>query len=436
MSSDTAEVDSLDLAQGVALSRLADGAMLAGHVGDEQVMLARRGDEIFAVGAVCTHYGAPLADGLVVGDTVRCPWHHACFSLRTGEALRAPALTPIPCFDVEQADGVVRVRARRAPAPGRTLPSRAGLPDSIVIVGGGAAGQAAAETLRREGYAGRLTMLSADAAPPYDRPNLSKGFLAGTSPDSANPLRTAEFYGAENIELKLDAQVGAIDTSRRHVELTDGTRYSYDALLLATGAAPVRLGAGDDLPHVHYLRTLADSHALTAEAVAGRRAVVIGASFIGLEVAASLRARGVEVHVVAPETIPMRRILGEALGEHIRRLHERHGVTQVERDGASGRAFQQGERVGERDRRARFERADVDGRRRVGVRSVERARHTALIGRDAGGRRQCIVAGVERRAVGEQRMRGCRSAVVLQRADLRVACEQVVTEVVQRAGRR
>jgi len=327
MSSDTAEVDSLDLAQGVALSRLADGAMLAGHVGDEQVMLARRGDEIFAVGAVCTHYGAPLADGLVVGDTVRCPWHHACFSLRTGEALRAPALTPIPCFDVEQADGVVRVRARRAPAPGRTLPSRAGLPDSIVIVGGGAAGQAAAETLRREGYAGRLTMLSADAAPPYDRPNLSKGFLAGTSPDSANPLRTAEFYGAENIELKLDAQVGAIDTSRRHVELTDGTRYSYDALLLATGAAPVRLGAGDDLPHVHYLRTLADSHALTAEAVAGRRAVVIGASFIGLEVAASLRARGVEVHVVAPETIPMRRILGEALGEHIRRLHEHHGVT-------------------------------------------------------------------------------------------------------------
>jgi NADPH-dependent 2,4-dienoyl-CoA reductase/sulfur reductase-like enzyme/nitrite reductase/ring-hydroxylating ferredoxin subunit len=327
MSSDTAEVDSLDLGQGVSLSRLADGAMLAGHVGDEQVVLVRRGDEIFAVGAVCTHYGAPLADGLIVGDTVRCPWHHACFSLRTGEALRAPALTPIPCFDVEQVDGVVRVRARRAPAPRRTLPSAACVPDSIVIVGGGAAGQAAAETLRREGYAGRLTMLSADAAPPYDRPNLSKGFLAGTSPDSANPLRTAEFYRAENIELKIDAQVGAIDTARRHVELTDGTRYSYDALLLATGAAPVRLGAGDDLPHVHYLRTLADSHALAAEAVAGRRAVVIGASFIGLEVAASLRARGVEVHVVAPETIPMRRILGEALGEHIRRLHEHHGVT-------------------------------------------------------------------------------------------------------------
>jgi NADPH-dependent 2,4-dienoyl-CoA reductase/sulfur reductase-like enzyme/nitrite reductase/ring-hydroxylating ferredoxin subunit len=326
MSSDTAESDSLDFAQGVPLSRLADGAMLAGHVGDEPVLLARRGEEIFAVGAVCTHYGAPLADGLMVGDSVRCPWHHACFSLRTGEALRAPALTSLPCFDVEQADGVVRVRGRRAPAPRRTLPSRAGVPDAIVIVGGGAAGQAAAETLRREGYAGRLTMLSADAAPPYDRPNLSKGFLAGSSPDSANPLRPAEFYRAEDIALKLNAHVGAIDTSRRHVELTDGTRYSYDTLLLATGAAPVRLGAGDDLPHVHYLRSLADSHALSAEAVAGRRAVVIGASFIGLEVAASLRARRVEVDVVAPETIPMRRILGDELGERIRKLHEQHGV--------------------------------------------------------------------------------------------------------------
>jgi len=327
MSSDTTDLEGLDFDRGVPLSSLADGAMLAGHVGDQPVLLARRGEEIFAVGAVCTHYGAPLADGLLVGDTVRCPWHHACFSLRTGEAVRAPALRPIPCFDVELTDSNVRVRSRRAPSPRRTLPARPGLPDSIVIVGGGAAGQAAAETLRREGYAGRLTMLSADASAPYDRPNLSKGFLAGTSPDSANPLRPAEFYDTENIELKLNAHVGAIDTAGHYVELTDGTRYGYDALLLATGAAPVRLGAGDDMPHLHYLRTLADSHALAAEALPSKRAVVIGASFIGLEVAASLRTRGVEVDVVAPEMIPMQRILGKELGEHIRNLHEDHGVT-------------------------------------------------------------------------------------------------------------
>jgi len=349
MSSEIAEHDSLDLALGVPLSRLADGDMLAGHVDGEAVLLARRGEEVFAVGAVCTHYGAPLADGLLVGDTVRCPWHHACFSLRTGEVLRAPALAPIPCFDVDQADGVVRVRARRAPAPRPVLAARPDLPQSIVIVGGGAAGEAAAETLRREGYGGQLTVLSADASPPCDRPNLSKGFLAGASPDSANPLRSAEFYRAENIDLKVGVRVAAIDPERRHVELTDGARYGYDALLLATGAEPVRLGAAD-LPHVHYLRTLADSHALVAEAAPGRRAVVIGASFIGLEVTASLRARGVEVHVVAPQSIPMQRILGPQLGEHIRKLHQRHGVvfhlgTTAASIDATGVTLKTGERL-------------------------------------------------------------------------------------------
>jgi len=327
VSSDIAEPEVPDLTRGVSLSRLADGAMLAGRVGDEPVLLARRGEEIFAVGATCTHYGAPLADGLLVGDTVRCPWHHACFSLRTGQALRAPALTPIPCFEVEQADGLVRVRARREPAPKPPSPARTGLPQSIVIVGGGAAGHAAATTLRAEGYAGRLIMLSADASAPYDRPNLSKGYLAGAAPDSSNPLRSPEFYRVENIELKLAAQVGSIDIAGRQVELTDGTRYGYDALLLATGAEPVRLGAAEDPPHVHYLRTLADGHALAEAAVASRRAVVIGASFIGLEVAASLRARGVEVDVIAPQRVPMERILGRELGERIRALHERHGVT-------------------------------------------------------------------------------------------------------------
>lgn len=136
---------------------------------------------------------------------------------------------------------MVRVRARRAPAQKQVLPARIGMPESIVIVGGGAAGQAAASTLRREGYVGRLTILSADASPPYDRPNLSKGFLAGTSPDTSNPLRSLEYYRAENIELRLAVQVGSINTAGRQVELTDGTHYPYDALLLATGAQPVRL---------------------------------------------------------------------------------------------------------------------------------------------------------------------------------------------------
>ena len=327
MSDQETNPDGPDLAKGVALSTVADGSMLLGHANGEQVLLARRGDELFAIGSVCTHYGAPLADGLLVGDTVRCPWHHACFSLRTGEALRPPALNVVPCWRVEQRDATVYVREKlKGPTPQRA-PAAAGIPGSIVILGGGAAGNAAAETLRREGYAGSIVMLSADASVPYDRPNLSKGYLAGTAPAEWIPLRSSEFYEEQDVSLKLGARVASIDTVSRHVQLTDGSRYTYDALLLATGAEPVRIEVpGGDLPHVHYLRTLADSRALVAKALTSRRAAVIGASFIGLEVAASLRARNIEVHVVAPETCPMERILGTEVGNFIRRLHEEHGV--------------------------------------------------------------------------------------------------------------
>jgi len=292
------------------------------------VVLARRGHEVFAFDAYCTHYGAPLADGLLVDDTVRCPWHHACFSLRTGEAVRAPALDGISCWRVEQRDGMAYVGeklARPAAQPSLTV---ATMPQSVVIVGGGAAGNAAAEMLRREGYSGGITMLSADQSVPCDRPNLSKGYLAGMAPAESNPLRSSEFYTEHGIELKLNARITAIDTANRRVLVVDGASHAYDALLLATGAEPVRLDVpGSYLPHVHYLRTLADGDALVAKALTSQRAVVIGASFIGLEVTASLRARNIAVHVVAPDAIPMERILGREVGTFVRKLHERHGVT-------------------------------------------------------------------------------------------------------------
>jgi apoptosis-inducing factor 3 len=316
-----------DLAKGVALSTVADGAMLLGHAHGEPVLLARRGNEVFAIGAICTHYGAPLADGLLVGDTVRCPWHHACFSLRTGAALRAPALDPVPRWRVEQRDGSVYVREQLARPKQQRSPVAAGAPKTVLILGGGAAGNAAAETLRREGYSGRITLLSADASGPYDRPNLSKGFLAGTASAESNPLRPPAFHLEHGIDLKLDARAATLDTKSREVQLVDGSRHAYDALLLATGAEPVRLDIpGATLRHVHYLRTLADSRALVAKALTAQRAVVIGASFIGLEVAASLRARNIEVQVVAPDNVPMAKILGEDVGKFIRALHERHGV--------------------------------------------------------------------------------------------------------------
>jgi len=319
-----------DLRRGIRESDLADGAMLVGHVDEDAVLLARRGGEVFAIGATCTHYGGPLGQGLMVGDTVRCPWHHACFSLRTGEALAAPALAATSCWRVVRGDGRIFVREKMAALP-RAMPpkpqSTAGARERMVIIGGGAAGYAAADMLRREGYGGGVTIISADNAPPYDRPNLSKDYLAGTAPEEWIPLRPNEFYVENDIELRLDTTVIAIDPAGHRVVLGNGNAITFTKLLIATGAEPIRLQVpGADLPHVRTLRSLADSREIIARATRGRRAVIVGASFIGLEAAAALRHRNVEVHVVAPEARPMERVLGPALGDVVRALHETHGV--------------------------------------------------------------------------------------------------------------
>jgi len=327
--SEDAKPSGPDLAAGIPFADLADGAMLQGHAGGDAVLLARRGGEIFAVGALCTHYHAPLADGLMVGDTVRCPWHHACFSLRTGAAVRAPAFDPLPRWRIQREGDRVFVREKLAPTskPPAADSEKRAWPESVVIVGGGAAGFAAAEMLRRQGYDRPVALLSADADPPCDRPNLSKDYLAGTAKESWIPLKSAKFYANRQIDLRLGARVQAIDPRDRRVTLADGTQLGYGALLLATGADPVRLDlpGGAAMP-LHYLRTLADSRAIIAAAADAKRALVIGGSFIGLEVAASLRARKLEVHVVAPDARPLERVMGPEIGDAIRRLHEKHGV--------------------------------------------------------------------------------------------------------------
>ncbi len=328
-----------DLTLGIPLSELPDGGKLLGRVGEDQVLLARSGPDIFAVAAHCTHYHGPLVDGLVVDETIRCPWHHACFDLRTGEAIRAPAFSPLPCWSTEQRDGKAFVREKRAERRPHAH-ARSADPRRIVIVGGGAAGFAAADQLRRQDYQGEIVMLSDDAAPPVDRPNLSKDTLAGSAPAEWVPLQPESFYADNRIELRLNARATGIDPGAWEVLLAAGDRIPFDRLLLATGAEPVRpLLPGAEPSDVLTLRTLADCEAIIQRAKTARRAVVLGASFIGLEVAASLRARQIEVDVVAPEHIPMERVLGPAMGAFVRRLHEDHGVvfhlgnTAVARDG-------------------------------------------------------------------------------------------------------
>jgi len=317
-----------DLSNGVSIRDLQDGGTLLGRVGDDEVVLVRSGEEVFAIGAHCTHYHGPLAEGLIVGDTVRCPWHHACFSLRTGEPVRAPALDFIACWRVERQGDRVFVREKLPTATTATPTAvRGQAPESVVIIGGGAAGNAAAEMLRRHEYDGAITMISADSAGPVDRPNLSKDYLAGTAQEDWIPLRGPEFYAEQRIELLLNTRVTAIDLHARQVRLDRGEPRRYGALLIATGAEPVHLEIpGADPARVHYLRTFDDSRAIVQKAEGAKRAVVVGGSFIGLEVAASLRTRGLAVDVVSKEHSPLERVMGAEVGDMIRRIHESHGV--------------------------------------------------------------------------------------------------------------
>ena len=325
MSDQPAAPSGPDLTLGIAAESLPDGSMVSGHVGDDAVLLARVGGEFFAVGAVCTHYSGPLGEGLLVGDTVRCPWHHACFSLRTGRAVRPPALNDLHRWQVDVEAGRIFVRTK-LPAVATSAPVRRRAARSIVILGAGAAGSAAAETLRKESFDGRITVIDSDFDAPYDRPNISKDYLAGSAPEDWLPLHPRSYYTEREIELTLGRRAQAINPASRRLTLDDGARIPYDQLLITTGASPVELNIPGAAGQILYLRTLADCRRIIEVVRSARRAVVIGTSFIGLEVAASLQVRGVEVHAVGPDSLPLGRVLGPALGKFILDLHQQRGV--------------------------------------------------------------------------------------------------------------
>jgi NADPH-dependent 2,4-dienoyl-CoA reductase/sulfur reductase-like enzyme/nitrite reductase/ring-hydroxylating ferredoxin subunit len=324
MSEASQDLEGPDFEKGCDINKVPDGGMLLGHAFGEAVLVARRGEEIFAIGATCTHYGGPLAKGLMVDCTVRCPWHHARFDLRTGEAIAAPALNNVTCYKFDKRAQQFFVTGKIDEKPVRKPKSS---PASVVIVGAGAAGGAAAEMLRREGYEGPVTLIGADEFLPYDRPNLSKDYLAGAAPEEWIPLRSADFYREQNIDIITSTSVTAIDSAAKQVTLSDGRTLRYGVLLLATGATPIHLSIpGHDLPHVCYLRTLADSRRIIEKAKAAKRAVVIGSSFIGLEVAWSLRKRKLEVAVVGKGSEPLEKALGRELGHLVRKTHEQNSV--------------------------------------------------------------------------------------------------------------
>lgn len=314
----------IDFGEGSAIDELEEGQPLAGFVGDEEVVVVRQGDEIFAVGAHCTHYGGPLAEGLVDGKTIRCPLHHAVFDLSTGQALGAPAFSGVGCYGVEiNGDRFVVGPKEKEKAHGEAAQS----PESVLIVGAGAAAAAAAEMLRRQGYDGPITMIGHESSGPVDRPNLSKDFLAGDAQPDWIPLGGDDHWQDLDVTLIKGVEIVAIDREKKELRSSDGSTYGYDRLLYAMGAAP-QVPPIDGLESArHYsLRSFADSEAILEAAETSERALVLGASFIGLEVAASLKKQGLDVTVVAPEEVPLAAILGEAVGQAVQAVHEEEGV--------------------------------------------------------------------------------------------------------------
>ena len=321
---ETAAASGPDFSEGVGLSDIPVGGTLSGRVGEEPVLVSNFEGQFFAIGGSCTHYGGALADGVNDGTSVRCPLHHACFDLRTGQAIRAPALDPVDRWLVEIEGERAFIRRKLEPEARPEVPSDV---KEIVIVGGGAAGLACAHELRRLGFIGHVTILSADKDPPCDRPNLSKDYLAGTAPEEWLWLRGDQWYAENRVELRLSTKVVRIDAAAKTVHCASGEALPFDRLLIATGAEPNRLPApGFDRPNVHTLRSVADARAVADAAKEGSRAVIIGASFIALEVAASLRHRSVHVDIVSVEEVPLEHVFGRELGQKLQALHEENGV--------------------------------------------------------------------------------------------------------------
>jgi NADPH-dependent 2,4-dienoyl-CoA reductase/sulfur reductase-like enzyme/nitrite reductase/ring-hydroxylating ferredoxin subunit len=313
------------------VNELSEGQMKKVRVGDRDVLLVCLEGKYHAYLAECPHQGAPLAEGLLADGHIRCPWHQAVFDALNGDLLEPPSLDRLRNYDVRiEGDDVIVVLPSDPAAEGRAQ-AVGGRDDSrdsrtFAVLGSGAAGMAAVERLRQEGFAGRIVLLTAEEDVGYDRTELSKTFLTG--PDTAEPIvRDREFYQALDVEVLAGEAVEEVDVARRTLRRESGDALEYDRLLVATGGSPRRLECdGEDLPGVHVLRSLRDARRIRADADSAESVVIVGAGFVGMEAASALRKRGLDVTVVAPETAPFEGIFGERIGERIRREHREKGV--------------------------------------------------------------------------------------------------------------
>jgi len=309
-----------------------DGGMKAFEIDeDHKILIARVKGEYYAMGATCPHYGAPLEDGILSGNRVLCPWHHSAFDIQTGDLLEPPAMDNIPVYEVNIENGNIVVmlpdKIESSVKPEMSEPDSDQDERTFVIVGAGAAGNTAAQTLRETGFKGKIKLVTKEKEIPYDRPELSKEFMQGKGKEEWLPLRSKDFYENNGIDLMFETEVTKVDTAKHEIDLGNGDRLKFDRILLATGGRPRRLDIpGNDLDNVFTLRSHTDASRIIASAEKAKKAVVVGANFIGMETANSLRERGLEVTVVAPEDIPMKKIFGDRIGTMFRRAHEDKGV--------------------------------------------------------------------------------------------------------------
>jgi NADPH-dependent 2,4-dienoyl-CoA reductase/sulfur reductase-like enzyme/nitrite reductase/ring-hydroxylating ferredoxin subunit len=322
------------------LDAIVAGRMTLVKQGDRQIILVRRGDSVLAMDGTCPHAGGPLAEGVLDGDRVICLWHKAAFCIRDGHVVDPPALDDLPPIAIDCREGAVWLVD--TPVAGETESFSPSDPRCFVLLGAGAAGASAAQSLRTAGFSGRIVMVDREAALPYDRTILSKYVLAGTKAGEKTPLQDGDFYHRHAIE-RLHAEIVALYPDKRRILFKDGTTLEYDAALIATGGTPNMPGfARAGLANVFTLRSAADADRIADIAKTATRAVVIGGGFIGLEAAGALRERGLDVTVVSEAAHPLESQLGAKIGTVLQRLHEAQGVmfklgrkvTGLEGDGA------------------------------------------------------------------------------------------------------
>ncbi|WGV24121.1 FAD-dependent oxidoreductase [Halotia branconii] len=310
---------------------LKDGDMRQVRVGEKEVLLNKLDGKFYAIGAHCSHYGAPLAKGVLSGHHVVCPWHNACFDVTNGDQNQPPGLDALACYEVRvEGENVIvsvpeNTTGLRSPDMAQFDPNIDGR--TFVILGAGTAGTHAAETLRTAGYQGRIVMITKEDKLPYDRTKLSKAYLAGKASPEEMPLRSPEFYDEHHIEVLLNQQVKQVDTTAKKLTFSNGDSLSYDALLVATGGKPRQLDVpGADLRNIFTLRSFEDANHILTAAESKGRAVVIGSSFIGMETAAALTQQGFDVTIVSPDDVPLKKIFGEQIGKRFQQVHEENGV--------------------------------------------------------------------------------------------------------------